>query len=259
MHTAVWRGSAASLLISAVCSPFTPQQQQQQRRFYTLLASPTPIRRFQISDELPLSIPQLRDRLRRQENDNAPRMQTIDTEGRLILTLARSPRTEERIEALQRGELLWKELQEPSSPIPMTSRTGIRLSLCASLRRCALMSKERDLAEKWTERFAQRHNITPEDFTTGPHHTPGEVLGWRKTREKARPGTGIEDEDLEADAEEEEERAENEKEREKKQMHRNKEEKPIQKFRQDVFMDHPMMQQAFKRGVYEPGPRYTGD
>ncbi|KAH9599550.1 hypothetical protein LSM04_005838 [Trypanosoma melophagium] len=255
MHTVSFRGAAVFKCIATVWFPVNLLQQQ--RRLYTLLASPTPIRHCSISDEIPLSIPQLRDRLHRQEHDNAPRMQTIDTEGRLILTLAKSPRAEERREALERGELLWKELQEPSSPLPMTSRTGIRISLCTALRRCALVAKQRDLAEIWTERFAQRRNIRPEDFTTGPNHTPGEVLGWRKARERARPGTGIDDADLEAD--EEEERAQNEKEQEKKRMHRHKEEKPIQKFRQEVFLDHPMMQRAFKRDVCEPGPRYTGD
>ncbi|EKG02701.1 hypothetical protein TCSYLVIO_006263 [Trypanosoma cruzi] len=249
MYSAMYRRCAALMMALENKMP-----SELQRR-YIFIGQLSPLLRCSFSNELPLSIPQLRERMQRQKKEGAPRMQTLDTEGRLVLTLARSPRPEERAEALERGESLWKELQESSSPIPMTSRTGVRMALCTSLRRCAIVSKRRELADIWTERFSQRHNIRPEDFTTGPDHTLGEVLGWRETRLRARPGTGIDDEDIAADAEEEEEwRRE-----EKRRSQHERELPPIQQFRRDVYMDHPMMQRAFKRGMEGPGPRYTGD
>ncbi|RNF19974.1 uncharacterized protein Tco025E_03940 [Trypanosoma conorhini] len=222
-----------------------------------VLGRPTPLLWCNPSGELPLSIPQLREQLRRQTQDGAPRMQTLDTEGRLVLTLARSPRPEDRAEALEHGEALWRELQEPSSPLPMSSRTGVRMALCTSMRRCAMVSRRRELADVWTERFAQRHNIRPEDFMTGPGHREGEVLGWRAARPRAKPGTGIDEDDLAADAAEEEEQQQRS--AEKRQSQQKRELSPLQQFRRDVYMDHPMMQRAFKRGVAGPGPRYTGD
>ncbi|RNF11766.1 hypothetical protein TraAM80_00749 [Trypanosoma rangeli] len=93
------------------------------------LCQPTPLWRCSISGEVLLSIPQLLAQLRRQTQDGAPRMQTLDVEGRLALKLARSSRPEDRAEALKHGEALWKELWEPTSPLPMSSGTGVRMAL----------------------------------------------------------------------------------------------------------------------------------
>ncbi|RNF11765.1 hypothetical protein TraAM80_00748 [Trypanosoma rangeli] len=125
------------------------------------------------------------------------------------------------------------------------------------MRRCAIVLRRRELADVWTERFAQRHNISPEDFMTGPDHGEGEVLRWREARPhaKAGTGTGIDEDDLTTGAAEEEEKRGGA----KRRSQRNRELSPLRQFRRDVYMDHPMMQRAFKRGVEGPGPRYTGD
>ncbi|KEG12059.1 hypothetical protein DQ04_02031010, partial [Trypanosoma grayi] len=108
MCSALLRGRAALALASVRWTPpATLPPRLQQRRCFAMLAAPTPLLRCSFSWEVPLTIPQLRERLRCQQRDDAPRMQTIETECCLILTLARSPRAEERAEALESGEALW--------------------------------------------------------------------------------------------------------------------------------------------------------
>lgn len=199
---------------------------------------------------MPLSISQLRTRLRSQLQDGCPRMQSIDTEGQLTLTLARSRRPAEQEEALERAESLWRELEDSASPLPLTSITGLRVSLCTSMRRCALVARKQELAESWTRRFANLRNLQPMDFTTGANVAAGRVRGWQHGRpaeetDQEEMSGGVVDDDG-AGAEGAGRKSGNK-------------ETPLQKYRQEVMMDHPMMQLAFKRGVHTPGPRYTGD
>nr|CCC89625.1 unnamed protein product [Trypanosoma congolense IL3000] len=210
----------------------------------SVLSSPTKVLRCNISRDVPLSVQQLRLRLQQQLKDGAPRMESISTEGQLSLTLARSPRAEERDEALERAESLWCELEDSSVPLPMSSVTGLRISLCTSMRRCALVSRKQELAEMWTERFAKMRHLRPTDFSTGPNTGRGASSGWRGPQ----PGAGLDggDDGVEAGGAD-------------CNLNREKEQTPMQTYRQEVLMDHPMMQLAFKRGVHSPGPRYTGD
>nr|CCC46862.1 conserved hypothetical protein [Trypanosoma vivax Y486] len=229
-----------TLSLGSVSPLIIAQQTRHQRQLPGQIGSPCPLLRCSFSREAPLSVAQLRARLQKQLQERVPRMQSIDTEGQLALTLARSRLSEEQVEALERGESLWLELQGHSSPLPMASVTGLRMTLCTSMRRCALVAQKRDLAERWTERFSQLRHLRPDDFATGTGQGNSGVPGWRNARSGSDgPGAGGEEEKASS------------------RIHR--EQTPLQQYRQEVLMDHPMMQLAFKRGVHDPGPRYTGD
>ncbi|EPY25692.1 hypothetical protein STCU_06551 [Strigomonas culicis] len=195
-----------------------------------------------------LDIPGLRQRLSRQMAEKAPRITTLDTESRLVLLLARSRRNEERMEALERGEELWQELNDRHSDLPLPSRTASKIVLCSALRRCALQCRQKALADEWTARFTERtRSLSPDDFDE--QGRPGGRAA--AARERARPGTGITQEDLDADADEE--ATQDTKRREKI----GKVETVFSRFRHDVLLDHPTVQVAFRKDA-GPGPRYTG-
>lgn len=197
------------------------------------------------------TVPELRRKLSMQITQQMPRMRTIDTESRLIILLSRSANPGERQEALEMGEELWAELHEATTPIPFSSRTTMKTILCSSLRRSALVSKNRALADLWTQRFADRaSSISPHDFGEAP--VKDKVLGWREARAAVRPGTGIYQEDVEADAREVAKTEEEEASKAK-----TKEPSPFQAYRRDVMLDHPTVRLAFKKRD-GPGPRYTG-
>lgn len=202
------------------------------------------------------SVMDLRHKLRAQQQQKMPRLQTVETESRLLLQLARSAVADERAEALEMGEAMWEELHSPDSSIPFPSRTAMKITLCSALRRCALVSKNRAVAEVWTVRFAERvATISPADFK----ESSGEVPGWREARAQARPGTGIDADDLEADARDAEATG-----------HgggggrddaaakpKAKEPSPLEKYRQEKMLEHPVVELAFRRRA-ALGPRYTG-
>jgi hypothetical protein len=216
--------------------------------------SPTTLRKqlFGIGDPNE-SVRELRHKLDAQMCEKMPRLRTIETESRLIVQLSRSQQPDERDEALERGEDMWKELNDDSFLIPRSSRTAMKISLCSSLRRCALIGKNREVAERWTVRFAERAaTVSPEDFIDRPP-ADGRVRGWREARAQARPGTGIDADDLEADARED---AEVEK-RQDGSERQPKEPTPFEKFRQQKLLEHPAVEMAFRRRP-GPGPRYTG-
>nr|CAJ2474735.1 unnamed protein product [Leishmania braziliensis] len=190
----------------------------------------------------------LRRKLQSQLHQKMPRMQTVETESRLIAQLSRSALPEERAEALEMGETMWTELHDAGSSIPFGSRTAMKITLCSSLRRCALVSKNRKLAETWTTRFAeQTATLSPADFKERTC-TSDKVPGWREARSQARPGTGIDADDVEAEAA-------------AKEGDTNKARKkafsPFEQYRQEKMLEHPTVELAFRRRA-GPGPRYTG-
>ncbi|AYU79477.1 hypothetical protein conserved [Leishmania donovani] len=213
------------------------------------------LQHFTALNSLNESVAELRRKLQSQLHQKMPRMQTVETESRLIAQLSRSTLAEERAEALEMGEAMWVELHDAGSSIPFGSRTAMKITLCSSLRRCALVSKNRELAETWTARFAERAaTLSPADFKEQTS-TAGKVPGWREARTQARPGTGIDADDLEADAREEAEAAA--KEGDAGQRGRKKEPSPFEQYRQEKMLEHPTVELAFRRRA-GPGPRYTG-
>lgn len=209
--------------------------------------------------DAPASITQLRQRLHQQRAFGAPRMTTLDTESRLVIELSRSPRPEEREEALESGEELWKELCDKTVPILTPTRTAMRINVCSAMRRCALVSRDREAADLWTARFAERtRTLSPEDFM----QTEEQRALWRDPRktEKVRPGTGITAEDLAEDAREaaEKDGSSGTGGADGAEMGR-KPASPMQEYRRQVLLDHPALDYAFRHGrVPPPGPRYTG-
>ncbi|KAG5477539.1 hypothetical protein CUR178_05244 [Leishmania enriettii] len=201
------------------------------------------------------SVAELRRKLQLQLYQRMPRMQTVETENRLIAQLSRSALAEERAEALERGESMWAELHDTECSIPFGSRTAMKVTLCSLLRRCALVSKNRELAETWTVRFAERAaTLSPAAFMEQTS-TVGKVPGWREARAQARPGTGIDADDLEADAREEAEAAA--KERANDEKAGKSAPSPFEQYRQKKMLEHPTVELAFHRRA-GPGPRYTG-
>ncbi|KPA79607.1 putative mitochondrial hypothetical protein [Leptomonas pyrrhocoris] len=200
------------------------------------------------------SVLELRRKLDAQMREKLPRFKTIETESRLIVQLARSHQPDEREEALALGEEMWGELNDDSSPIPFSSRTAMKISLCSSLRRSALMSKNKVVAEIWTVRFAERAAmVAPRDFVDSPP-ADGRVRGWREARAQARPGTGIDADDLEADAQEDATADTKKDDATKKKV---KEPTVFDRFRQQKMVEHPTVELAFRRKP-GPGPRFTG-
>lgn len=240
------------------------------------------------------SIADLRRKLKIQNQDKAPAMLIIDTESRLVMTLARSHHLRDLLEALESGEDLWAKLGDSrggspiSSPLPNASKTALRITLCSTMRRCALMAGKRSLAELWTKRFAdRRRSIRPEDFYTP--YTQGDVLG-QPTGDSSQPNTGkggrshrapmgsgnhfyMGDDEEDGDDDEEFEghdrgnstrqaageggsHAAQEDKAGKGEKKQNAEH-PVKRFRHEVFLDHPMIQKAFQKKP-QPGPRYTG-
>lgn len=200
------------------------------------------------------SVTELRHKLNAQKRERMSRLHTIETESRLIVQLSRSQLPDEREEALELGEAMWEELNDDGSSIPFASRTAMKISLCSSLRRCALISRNRQVAETWTVRFAERAAaLSPEDFIERPP-ADGKVRGWREARAQARPGTGIDADDLEADARED---AETDKRSREAERRKAREPSAFEKFRQAKMMEHPTVELAFRRRP-SPGPRYTG-
>ncbi|KAG5502869.1 hypothetical protein JKF63_04639 [Porcisia hertigi] len=201
------------------------------------------------------SVLELRRKLQLQLHQKMPRMQTVETENRLISQLSRSPLAEEREEALEMGEAMWAELHDAGSSIPFGSRTAMKITLCSSLRRCALLSKNHKLAETWTVRFAERAAfLSPADFQEQAPRV-SEVPGWREARAQVRPGTGIDADDLEVDAREEADAAAKKGDGDKGS--RKKASSPFERFRQEKMLEHPTVELAFRRRA-GPGPRYTG-
>lgn len=206
-------------------------------------------------------IVQLRQRLRTLQTTGAPRMASIDTESRLVIELSRSPRPEERQEALEVAEGLWRELNDRTVPIMTPTRTAMRVNLCSALRRCALLSRDREAADLWTARFAERATrLSPTDFIQTEEHQ----AAWRgpaaAAAAKVRPGTGITQEDMDADAlEEAAASGAASGEGEGGGAPRKKKTSPMQDYRHEVFLDHPSFEYAFRKGrAPSPGPRYTG-
>ncbi|KPI87263.1 hypothetical protein ABL78_3658 [Leptomonas seymouri] len=223
-------------------------------RLFSAAWAATPLRRqlFGIGDPN-VGVMELRRKLEAQMREKMPRFNTIETESHLIIQLSRSQRSDEREEALGLGEEMWKELSDDSSPIPFPSRTAMKISLCSSLRRCALVSKNKEVAETWTTRFAERAaTLSPQDFVDRPP-ADGRVRGWREARAQARPGTGIDADDLEADA------VEDAKSSKKGRADKSKPKVPsaFEQFRQERILEHPAVELAFRRKP-GPGPRYTG-
>ncbi|KAG5477009.1 hypothetical protein LSCM1_05343 [Leishmania martiniquensis] len=211
---------------------------------------------FTSQNDLGESVAQLRRKLWSQLHERMPRMQTIETENRLIAQLSRSPLAEERAEALEMGEAMWAELHDADSSIPFGSRTAMKVTLCSLLRRCALASKNRELADTWTVRFAERAaTLSPAAFKEQAS-TVDKVPGRREARAQAHPGTGIDTDDLEADAQEEaEEAAAKESTAAEKPGKKNL--SPFEQYRQERMLEHPTVEWAFRRRA-GPGPRYTG-
>ncbi|KAK7200316.1 hypothetical protein NESM_000084800 [Novymonas esmeraldas] len=202
------------------------------------------------------SVPELRHKLQLQLRQKMPRLQTVETENRLITQLARSGVADERGEALEMGEAMWAELHDPGTSIPFGSRTAMKITLCSSMRRCALVNKNRDVAEVWTARFAERAaTISPADFAEDSAEA-GRVRGWRETRAEARPGTGIDADDLEADAKEDA-AVQGSGDGKTKAQKARKDPLPFDLYRREKLLEHPTVELAFRRRP-GPGPRYTG-
>lgn len=197
-------------------------------------------RLFQLSDTGDQSIHDLRQKLVVQRANRVPRMQSIDTEAQLTILLSRSSHQAERLEALERGEVLWAELCDPNSAITMTSKVAMRITLSSALRRAALISKQKELGELWTQRFAERaKHLTMRDFL---NTADAEEDGRRVAGEGPSPHHGDDAAGGEAKRNEKERKAEA---------------TPMERYREELMLDHPVMDVVMRRAP-TPGPRYTG-
>lgn len=147
------------------------------------------------------SIVELRSLLMEQARLKAPPVEVLDTETRLVLLLSQCPGPEDRREALMRAEHVWDLIHSPQSFIPNSSKIGMRVSLCTTLRRCAETLKDQELVELWTSRFDnRRESISMRDFDTHyrppPPNTAGTSTdGTTSTERQRRLANLIEDED----------------------------------------------------------------
>ncbi|CCW70942.1 unnamed protein product [Phytomonas sp. Hart1] len=215
---------------------------------------------------------ELRRELAQKRSAGAPPLFLLSLESQLLLELGNSARPEECEEALWGAEGLWRLLEDrQNTPLPAPSRTAMRVALCTTMRRCALRMRKREASELWTERFAQRAaRLRPEDFIQDEE----EMQGWEKTMGTSTPrgstpfsnfsqgrpdsGTRFTDEDLEKGSKADDSGAsKSEDVKGKNQFHQTRKTlSPMQKHRQDIMMDHPLVTMAFKRHP-DPGPRYT--
>ncbi|CCW63369.1 unnamed protein product [Phytomonas sp. EM1] len=226
---------------------------------------------YHLSDLLRSRVRDLRIELSQKKAAGASPLRVLDLENQLVIELGRSARPEERTEALRSAEEVWRRLEDPRTPLAAPSRTAMRVMLCTTMRRCALLAKHREAAEVWTARFAQRAaRLQPQDFIQDGE----EMRGWEKTptpttakstsplspsssQLRAQFGTSLTEEDIDESAQRGDVGASPNEEGENDAHPKRRELSPMQKYRQDLVLSHPMIGIVFK-GRQGPGPRYTG-
>lgn len=173
----------------------------------------------------------------------APVLYRVDSSLRLVLLLAQSSLPLEQEEALDRGEGLWEALNDPSQPIPQTSRVAMIFRLSSSLRRCALHRGDLARGEAWTRRFQERMKETSVDDFSGAKDAAITLAAGESCGEGG-PSSARGDESGSSSG--------------SGSPGKPKKPTPLQEYKKSLWFDHPQLRWGKWRGKPTPGPRYTG-
>lgn len=148
-----------------------------------------------------------------------------DLEYQLTLLLSQSPLPQERYEALERGERLWRGMvqdeQEHASFLqPDATRMNRRMRLSHQLTRCATQLKEMRAAKQW----AQRRQMRFVNSSSGGDGAAGDGAA----TDGSQPPQGRQGPSS------------------------------MKRYRESLWMEHPQLRWGKLKGTPAPGPRYTG-